>query len=547
MRFLRGLLPLAALVTLLALTAAVALLLVARAAEPLRTAAENDRQAAAGSVAAGMRVWFETARGQATAVAAALPTDTSDPLPLQERLRELAPGAALFDAGIFVVDPDGRILAAGVQQQGYVGRVGTPPPPAALGGRATVTSVVRDAEQGLLVVAAAAPVVDPDGRVVAVVVGETTVGAVTAVLRAAVGTPALAITLLGPDDQVLHPDGNRPQHLAADAGFPSAENRSAPQLARYRGEGGVDTLAGLAPVSDGWTAVVAGAEDDVAAATRLPLAAAVPGVVALVVLALVGFVLLERRARREARLAKESRTALLAVVGHELRTPLTVILGYAQMLGGRWARIPDAKKQEIVKTIGRQSRTLDRLIERLLYAGQLGRGGITKNLVPRDVDLATLLDGVVELFAPESPLHEFEVSTERPLQAYVDPEATSRILGHLVENAVKYSPAGGRIRISATRTGKRVRLVVDDEGVGLPADMSCIFEEFSQAQDVDTRVQDEGGIGLGLHIVRTLVVAMGGRVSAERLEPNGARFVVSLPAGNGERASSKMVTSNHVL
>jgi signal transduction histidine kinase len=266
--------------------------------------------------------------------------------------------------------------------------------------------------------------------------------------------------------------------------------------------------------------------------------------VALVVLGLLGFIGVDARARREARRAKESRTALLAVVGHELRTPLTVILGYAQMLNGRWERIQDGKKEEIVQTIGRQARTLDRLIERLLYAGQLGRGA-TRNLLPRDLDLATVVDSTVELFAAESPLHTFEVDVERPLSANVDADATGRALGHLLENAVKYSPSGGRVWIRASGAGKRVRLVVEDEGVGLPADTSLIFEEFTQGQDVDTRVQDEGGVGLGLHIVRTLVTAMGGRVHAERREPNGARFVVSLPAGEGDRTRRQMVTSNH--
>lgn len=513
---------------LLGAASGLTLLLVSRSTEGVRTALEQDRQATAVAVAGGMSTWFATARGQAASVAAALPDAAGDPLALAARVRVLAPAATSFDAGLFVVGLDGRILAAAGDQQVHVGRHTTPPAPQVLSGETTVTSVVREGRQGVLVVTAQAPLTDVNGSVTGAVVGATTVPALTQVLARTAQVGDLAVALLGPDDVVLRPGGTRPEPLSTRPGFPPAESRGVPRLARYDGEGGVPMLAAVAPVSNGWSVLVAGEAAATDAVGRLPVAAALPGVVAVALLGLTGIVLADARARRAARRMNASRRAMLAVVGHELRTPLTVILGYTQMLTTRWDRLPEDKRREQVTTVARQSRTLDRLIERLLHAGQLGE--LTKTIAPKTVDLSAVVLEVVAVFSAEAPLHTFVLQVDDEVQVRADRQALVRVLSHLVENAVKYSPAGGAVTIAA-RTGSRyVQVVVDDEGVGLPADTTRIFDEFTQGQDVDTRGEDEGGVGLGLHIVRTLTEAMGGGVRAERRRAGGARFVVSLPA-----------------
>jgi two-component system cell cycle sensor histidine kinase PleC len=113
-----------------------------------------------------------------------------------------------------------------------------------------------------------------------------------------------------------------------------------------------------------------------------------------------------------------------------------------------------------------------------------------------------------------------------------DRQALGQALDQIVDNAVKYSPAGGDVAMRARLRGRRVELTVEDEGVGLPSDHSRIFEPLTQGEEVDGRVHDEGGVGVGLYIARAMVEAMGGTVRAERRTTDaGTRIVVTIVAG----------------
>jgi signal transduction histidine kinase len=219
---------------------------------------------------------------------------------------------------------------------------------------------------------------------------------------------------------------------------------------------------------------------------------------------------------------------MLTVAGHELRTPLTQILGSAQLLSRRWSALDDRRRAQLIDAVGQQARTLERLVERLLHAGRLAAGQ-ERGLNTRPADVGAIArDAAADV---RSRVHTVNVSCDRPVMAQIDPAALRQVLGHLLDNAVKYSPDGGPIDVAvtpATALRRRVEISVTDQGVGLPADHSRIFERFVQGEDTDTRVHDEGGVGLGLAIVRDLVVGMGGSVRAER-RARGARFVVDLP------------------
>jgi signal transduction histidine kinase len=236
--------------------------------------------------------------------------------------------------------------------------------------------------------------------------------------------------------------------------------------------------------------------------------------------------------RKTARRAEAVQHALLTVTGHELRTPLTVIIGSARTLTSRWDRLEDSNRKELASAVGRQARQLDRLVERLLHAGRLAAGQ-SSELSIRATDLGAVATRVVDDLRRFSPLHEFRLDLHPGAPpAAADERGLTQVLEHLLDNAVKYSPDGGDVVVSVQpdgRSQKRVRLSVSDQGIGLPADTSRLFRPFGQSQDVNTRTTDEGGVGVGLSIVKDLVTAMNGTVHAERL-PLGSTFVVVLPA-----------------
>src|SRR6266851_5500914 len=142
------------------------------------------------------------------------------------------------------------------------------------------------------------------------------------------------------------------------------------------------------------------------------------------------------------------------------------------------------------------------------------------------LDLAAVLEVTVGDWPP-GPGHRLELVTDGAAPAWVDPGALQQIVGHLLENAVAYSPGGGRIRVHAYADGGRAVLEVCDQGIGVP-DGIDIFAPFSRG--TGSQVQAVRGSGIGLYVVRTLVEAMGGEVSARRHPDAGSTFTVRLPA-----------------
>jgi signal transduction histidine kinase len=215
------------------------------------------------------------------------------------------------------------------------------------------------------------------------------------------------------------------------------------------------------------------------------------------------------------------------VLGHELRTPLTVIKGFVDTLSNRWDGLDDARRHDLVDRLPPQSRRLNRVVDRLLLAATMQAGAApAPKRAPTDV--APAFERVTSVFGPLAPLHQFVVDAAPDVVAEADAKALDQILDQLVDNAVKYSPSGGVVRLSAARRRGQVEIAVEDEGVGLPPNTKEIFEAFAQGESVDGRVHDEGGVGVGLYIVRTRCEQLGGSVRAERCAHGGARFVVTL-------------------
>jgi signal transduction histidine kinase len=245
----------------------------------------------------------------------------------------------------------------------------------------------------------------------------------------------------------------------------------------------------------------------------------------------------DRRRRAVYRRTDEAKHAFFATVGHELRTPLTILKGYSDTLTARWDSLSDDAKEMLVSNMAPAAQRMGALVEKLLLASNIQAEAYVKP-VPRPTPIPDVVRRVVDRWRPLAPLHTFGVDIDPLLpEAIADADALEQVLGQLIDNAVKYSPSGGRVLVSATRSRKGVDVMVTDDGVGLPANVREIFEPLVQGEAVDTRVHDEGGAGVGLYIVRTLVRDMGGDVRAERREVPGSRFVVSLKAARTKTAA----------
>jgi signal transduction histidine kinase len=216
-----------------------------------------------------------------------------------------------------------------------------------------------------------------------------------------------------------------------------------------------------------------------------------------------------------------------ATTSHELKTPLTVVKGLASTLRTHWDRMSVEDRLESLSTIERRAENLAKLIERILVGSRVQAGAY--EIAPTPVDVVLLIEEIARGFAAASPKHQVRVAIgpHLPLVAG-DRQAVDTILGHLLENAIKYSPRGGEVTVSADHDVDRGHVVirVDDEGVGIVGDVARLLSPFVQADSKSTR--RFGGVGLGLYIVRQLVDALDGELWGGNRPEGGASFAFSL-------------------
>jgi len=237
---------------------------------------------------------------------------------------------------------------------------------------------------------------------------------------------------------------------------------------------------------------------------------------------------LEKAARAEAESASRAKDEFLAMLGHELRNPLSPIVTALQLM--RLRGDTSAPKERAI--IERQVKHLVGLVDDLLDVSRITRGKIELRREP--VEMAEVIAKAVEMSSPllEQRAHQLTVDAPRGRGLRVDADAArlSQVFANLLANAAKYTEAGGRIEVSAAREGNIVRVKVSDNGAGIdPHLLPHVFDLFIQAKQTLDRSQ--GGLGIGLTIVRNLVELHGGKVSA-RSEGlgRGSDFIVELPA-----------------
>ncbi|MBZ5789139.1 response regulator [Burkholderia contaminans] len=235
-----------------------------------------------------------------------------------------------------------------------------------------------------------------------------------------------------------------------------------------------------------------------------------------------------RDARAQADTSNRLKDELLATVSHELRTPLNVIYGWVEVLRNVDG---EALAQQAVDAIDRSARSLSHMVADLLDASSLATGRLRLERVP--VDLVRVVRDATRELDATARANGLELSTKYEMATCVIPadrERVRQILSNLLSNAIKFTPPGGRIAVSLTRAGERVRLSVADTGQGIaPEYLPHLFETFSRPERAFA--SPKRGLGLGLSIVRNIAQLHGGDVVATSAGPGrGTTVTVTLPA-----------------
>jgi signal transduction histidine kinase len=249
------------------------------------------------------------------------------------------------------------------------------------------------------------------------------------------------------------------------------------------------------------------------------------------------------RAEQALKEADRHKDEFLAMLAHELRNPLAPIRNAVHLM--KMKAVEDPQLLVSRDIIERQLIQLSRLVDDLLDVSRITRGKI--NLTRQRVELRELLERAVETVTPvlESRAHTLAVEIpEKPLTIYGDPLRLTQALGNVLGNAAKYTDAGGQITVRARRRRRDVEITVRDTGIGISADvLPCIFDLFTQVDQRNGRPQ--GGLGIGLALVRRLVEMHDGTVTASSGGAGqGSEFVIRLPlsverAASGDAASDE--------
>ena len=221
------------------------------------------------------------------------------------------------------------------------------------------------------------------------------------------------------------------------------------------------------------------------------------------------------------------RDQFLATAAHELKTPAAAMKGYAQLLE-RWTPGGhNPREGRAFQVLIRQGERLGRLTDELLAVSRLQLGRMRVN--PKRERLDVLLGEWIDSLRALSPLHTLRyIPPEQPVWARADAGRLEHVVANLIDNAIKYSPAGGDVEIRLGVDGEEVRLEIRDWGMGIPADrQEGIFELYQRAHaGLD---EDPGGLGVGLYVSRALVEQMRGRIGFESEEGEGSTFWLTLP------------------
>lgn len=251
-------------------------------------------------------------------------------------------------------------------------------------------------------------------------------------------------------------------------------------------------------------------------------------------------------------LAEESeQTEFISTASHEMRTPVATIDGYITLALNPQTATIDERARGYLDSASKAAKHLGKLFQDLLDVTKLDDGRIRPNFVPIEmtsfVKQITADHGVKAkeanltlFFGANTSIAPDDHRLEQMIYSSIDPDFLREVLDNLIDNAIKYTPAGGSIYVNVVGEEDRVLINVTDTGIGISAeDLGHVFQKFYRADNSDTR--EIGGTGLGLYIAKQRVEAMGGRIWAESTFGSGATFYVSLPRISAEEYQKRMI------
>jgi PAS domain S-box-containing protein len=237
----------------------------------------------------------------------------------------------------------------------------------------------------------------------------------------------------------------------------------------------------------------------------------------------------EQAARAEAEKTNQLKDEFLAVLSHELRTPLNAIVGWAHLLRES-PRLDQTQVSRGLEAIDRNAAIQTQIVSDVLDISRMTSGKLRLN--PRRIDPGQVVNAAMDTVRPAAEAKRIALQAALPAKpefVYADADRLQQVVWNLLQNAVKFTPAGGRVEARVARRDSHVEIAISDTGVGIGADfLPYVFESFRQADSSITR--RHGGLGLGLAIVKQLVELHGGLVEAKSEgEGRGATVTVRLP------------------
>ena len=221
----------------------------------------------------------------------------------------------------------------------------------------------------------------------------------------------------------------------------------------------------------------------------------------------------------------------IGFVSHELRSPLTVIIGAVNTALSEEERLSQEEKHQLLQDAAWEAESLSNLVGNLLELSRAQADRLHLYAEPLNID--SVVRNVVERIRLQSSTHRFLIDFPKRLpKVYADQLRLERILYNLLENAIKYSPQGGEIRVFAKKEGRHLVVGVSDQGIGIsPQDQMKLFEPFQRLGE--STLNEVKGVGLGLLVCLRLVEAHGGRIWVESQPSQGSTFFFTVPVGQG--------------